>query len=388
MRSTMLLAPVIVSFALVSAETALAFVEVDGCGQVVNSNGAAFLAADLDCTGHTGPAVILGNGVSLNLGAFTLTGGDGIGVTCHSTCTVFSQPPGGSVVGSGEHGIDNIFFQPWAGTVTVRDVIVSGNAGVGVRVAGTIAATRATITNNGGGGLSAIKSKVRDSFVMDNGDHGVVGQTSIRSTVISGNDGNGIHPGAFKAPKVKDSEIAANSAYGIGVAFTGGTKIKDSIISANGLSGVQRGVHRRSRVVVRGSSVTLNQLHGIEAHAGKLDETDVSANFVDGVLLVRESGTGASRPYKIRRSTITGNGRHGVGQPADPQLHGFHDLKPVDSVLIGNGTGPGCGMTEVCADIAATTTHPPQLVGTSQCDTSYVGGTGVPGISFGVCSLD
>ena len=64
-------------------------VEVNTCGQVVTGDG--FLAADVDCTGFTGglldygAAVVLSRGSTLDLGGFTLRGGQ-IGVICAKPC--------------------------------------------------------------------------------------------------------------------------------------------------------------------------------------------------------------------------------------------------------------------------------------------------------------
>ena len=114
-------------------------VEVNTCGQVVTGDG--FLAADLDCNGFTGglldygAAVVLSRGSTLDLGGFTLRGGQ-IGVICAKPCgggtnTLCGVPickirgGGGTIAGATVDGI--LGQRVILDDVTVRD---HGQAGI------------------------------------------------------------------------------------------------------------------------------------------------------------------------------------------------------------------------------------------------------------------
>ena len=91
---------------------------------------------------------------------------------------------------------------------------------------------------------------------------------------------------------------------------------------------------------------------------------------------------------KIIRSKIVGNGRHGVSV----SLQTFNDCKrgrirSLGSEVSGNGVHVTCGIDEVCADVASCARRGASLRVTG-CNTSYELGSGMPGRSCGVCTLD
>jgi hypothetical protein len=56
------------------------------------------------------------------------------------------------------------------------------------------------------------------------------------------------------------------------------------------------------------------------------------------------------------------------------------------TMLSGNGLDATCGVTQACADVGSSTE--PRLDASSVCGTSYVSGSGMPGSSWGICTLD
>jgi len=58
----------------------------------------------------------------------------------------------------------------------------------------------------------------------------------------------------------------------------------------------------------------------------------------------------------------------------------------VGSTASGNGTDVECGTSIMCADVASCTL--PKIAALATCDTSYQVDSGVPGLSWGVCSSD
>jgi hypothetical protein len=104
------------------------------------------------------------------------------------------------------------------------------------------------------------------------------------------------------------------------------------------------------------------------------------------------AGVSADARVKLADTSITGSGRWGVavGYPnpwtGEPCAAGR--LRMRNSIVTGNGLicDPASGSTN-CADII-TCGRPPRLSRSSACETSCIGGTGVPCESWGVCSSD
>jgi len=355
---------------------AMAATAVTFCGQVVR--GKAFLASDLDCSGTTDDAVILGGG-TLDLRGFTLTGNNSdIDCTVHCTrsCKITSDPPGGTITGGGVGVCDwptpgtpdpplrslrvtsvtidgNVDggVQANIGRVLIRNSTLSNN-GTGVNAdsvfRGRLRVINSTITNNRNGFKASISAVVKDSVVSGSThDGGRAGEKLVlRRSQVTGSGNFGLTGGAKM--RIVDSEISGNGQEGISTFSDGPTRLVRATIDGNGGSGVDtRGFPAR----IIDSTITNNGGHGVEHNGGT--------------------------PLDITGSTITGNALHGIA--------GGTPVRVVDSVVTGNGTGADCGVTMTCADVAAL--RLPKLKNTT-CETSYDATSGFPGQSWGVCSLD
>ncbi len=304
--------------------------DVTTCGQIVAGKGE--LIADLDCTGFPGAAVIVNKG-SLNLAGFTLTGGDDDGVFCDRSCRVFSDPPGGSIVGSGFQGIES------DRSVRAEFITVSGSgweaieAGERLFARGVLAS--GNLVTGGTAALSAFPGRIK-----------------LRESTVTANAGVGVWSG--KSAVLVDSDVTANDADGVGASQK--VKLKRSTVSGNGGFGVDAS-SKDGKVTVKESSVEFNTL----------------------------SGVFAGLRVKGKDSAINSNGVHGVVTKCPGAFPGVRaDLR--DTTLTGNGTDASCGVSQTCADVSPCV--PPKLKGTTTCDTSYDVDSGFPGTSWGVCALD
>ena len=157
-------------------------VEVNTCGQVVTGDG--FLAADLDCSGFTGglldygAAVVLSRGSTLDLGGFTLRGGQ-IGVICAKPCgggtntyivDLGSLDGPVAISNSNPNATDSLIVNGAAGnnaiTVSTVQVTAAGQATISVNAA------LAALTINGGSGdnqvtVSSLTASVSSSLRND-----------------------------------------------------------------------------------------------------------------------------------------------------------------------------------------------------------------------------
>jgi hypothetical protein len=180
-----------------SAFAAHPLVEVTACGQVVPRQAVGFLTADLDCSGYDGQpgAVMLSRSSRLELRGFRLTGGrltvfcaewhpnrQGVPRLHSDRCTVDG---GGGVISTAEaHGIsgekltvsnvtvENAGQEGIYATKKARlaDVVVTGSAGIGVRIDGPALVTGSTVTGSGENGVtSGRKLRIKDSTVVGNG---------------------------------------------------------------------------------------------------------------------------------------------------------------------------------------------------------------------------
>jgi len=269
-------------------------------------------------------AVILEQGGRLRLNGFEI-GGAVIGVDC------FDYDRRCVIEGPGLIR-DNERFGVKAARLDIRNVTLTGNAS-------------STCSPTEGWCFGALwasgKARVRDCTVTDNGGVGLqadgsgvfgdarLGKVVIKNSVVARNGNNGVHGDTIKTLRVVDSEISGNALDGISGAFF--ITLKHSRLNNNGGDGV-----RGFRLVrLRGSELIGNAL----------------------------SGT---------RVTWCGAGRTRV--------------RLVDSIAASSGSSSRCGVDLACADLGACET--PKLKGTSSCETSYMSESGIPGSSWGVCSLD
>jgi hypothetical protein len=103
------------------------------------------------------------------------------------------------------------------------------------------------------------------------------------------------------------------------------------------------------------------------------------------------TGVEADRMTHIFRSTISDNGRYGVAVSLQP----FNDcargrIRTWGSEISGNGVDATCGVDEMCADVAtcAQGGNDRPVLHRTPCGTSYELGSGMPGRSCSICTLD
>jgi Right handed beta helix region len=136
------------------------------------------------------------------------------------------------------------------------------------------------------------------------------------------------------------------------------TKIRNVTISNSITGSGVRAPFEDSKVIVRDATITGNARHGIET----------------------------SRLVRVRGGTIANNGLDGViVEPTSCRTRPRLVIR--GAVVTGNGLAPECGTLLQCADVAAGCPKPPRLRETT-CDHSYVLGSGIPGMDWGLCALD
>jgi hypothetical protein len=400
---------------------------VDTCGQVLS--GAGHLAADLDCSASAGAAVTIDGGGALDLAGFTITAGPDFGVKCETgSCEVFSEPPGGQIVGG-----FMAFWGPERATGTIRNVVVRDAVHTCARAGklrifdtqvqnGFICAIsnesvymeRATITGcsiaviASSPDVGSAKATIVDSLISGNetGVDDVEARILIMGSEISGNAVGGVRG---RSVEMENTAVVDNGVYGVlgarRIVVTGGE------ISGNGAAAGPDppfdGAAFARHVVVKGASITGNTIVGISStRSAKVSESTIAGNTRDGIVAAKvvvdassvtgngghglRSYNGATKAkLSIRDSVISGNGLFGaIGTGSYSNVEdctGAGSVTVRDSELTGNGLDPDCGVTEACGSLASCTA--PRLL-TSTCDTSYVVGSGLPGDTWGVCALD
>jgi hypothetical protein len=144
-------------------------------------------------------------------------------------------------------------------------------------------------------------------------------------------------------------------------------------------------------VKLKACSANDNGSNGIHVDAGSVQldrfsasDLVVTGNAGDGIL-----GNGNdTREMLFKRSTISGNGGHGIVSDHKSVAQVCAVKLVRDSTATGNGTSAECGVTRVCADIATCVGGTPQITPDAVCGTSYVLDSGIPGSNWGVRSLD
>ena len=347
---------------------------VSTCGELVS--GSAVLAGDLDCSA-TGDYAVTVDGGTLDLAGYTITGHATFQtIRCTKTCTIRSEPPGGTVMG----GLEGVVGFPSGGgkaNVRLRDVVVSGSSGEGVSgaVLGTkVSVIGSTISNHAGHGIAvAGRVSIRESVLFGNGGRGATGsKLKLKNSSVTGN-GLGVAGGSKLS--IVGSTIAFNA--GDGAATTQAVSVRDSVVDQNDGSGVS--AFNFGRVKIKSTEITNNGEHGITAgDSSQISVVDsmIVGNALDGI------DDASNDRLKIASSTISGNGLNGIRQD-DNNCSG---ARITDSTITGNGTdGATCGVSETCADISSC--ESPSLSSVT-CDTSYDTQSGFPGTSWGVCALD
>jgi len=313
-------AVLVATFVLALEAPATAQVVVNTCEQVVTGDGV--LTGDLDCTGFDSIQIAKG---SLNLAGFTLTAERGSIVDCDRACTIFSEPPGGTIVATTTDPILDIsIFSP--GNLKIHDIAMINVGRVWSEK--SLFLTNVTRTDCG-------------SLLGEN-------RVSIGNVVSAGSVAHTARIEGTKRVKVEDSQFSASAGYATLIASER-VKFADSSISG--------GADPNNGAI----------------HAGK--GAKILGGLIEGV---RTMGVSATR-LVVKECTITGNGVAGIG--------GSQRLRIRDSTITGNGGGfATCGVSIACADIRSDVL--PKIDADSSCDTSYQEGSGIPGTNWAVCALD
>lgn len=396
---------------------AIAAVELTTCGQVLTQSG--YLTADLDCSGHPDDAVTIENGEKLDLRGFTLTGGDKSAIYCSTGCAVVStvEAPG-MVRGAAQYGI----FSD-TGRVSVTNLIVEGNGDDGISSgdysSGSLVATDITTRANGGRGMYAGKSlaakrvrafdnaqggiegaervKIQDSEAVGNGAFGIngganagyyaaccSGKLTVMRTIVRRN-GNGVESGG--SVRLSDSQVELNSLAGIihdGFYPSATLSVKSTDIVDNGGAGIRWGPGNKAKFTA--AMVSRNGGDGINAQPWGTKWTILDSAISDndgGGIRGNDTGT-----VKLTRCSILRNGSFGVSSADTGYYADECQVKLSGTIVVGNGHGATCGVSETCADLATCLGRAPSLLSGSSCDTSYILGSGFPGNSWAVCAAD
>ena len=208
---------------VLSAGDAVAATIVTTCGQSVT--GPAVLAADLDCSAVSGPAVVLATGGTLSLGGFTLTASE-VGVQCMGLCSIFG--PGTIRHPAYDPGWNCPAVPPYTGCpigilatgkIRLNDVTLE-NWGDGI-LALAAARLRGSTIQNGRQGVLGVAATIVKSTITNNADFGVVAGESTRDGGVhykfylarilhSAVTENGIDIEAYKRPKVVGSSCTTS----------------------------------------------------------------------------------------------------------------------------------------------------------------------------------
>ncbi len=334
----------VLGFAGLFATEASAVVNVVACGTHVVRD-VARLTTDLDCSAYVPPAgpgsstaaAIELESATLDLAGFTLRGPTGsvgppaaavkFGLRTSGPCSVTGP---GTITGFGEAGILNF------GPLRVEGIALLANPHGGIGPCnGTRNVTVLDSTIAGSDcGITAARVTVRNSEISGNRSSGVnsaVGPLRVFDSLIQGNEGTGLKSGAASITVV------------------------DSVITGNG-TGVRAG---RAQWPYAGSAVIVR--------------SEVAGNLGTGVW--------AARSAVLHNSQVTGNGILGVQTAEGPIV-----ATGGSTIITGNGTDDGCGVTEACADLDSP--DKPQLGLRTTCEVSHVSDSGIPGTAWSVCSTD
>ena len=156
------------------------------------------------------------------------------------------------------------------------------------------------------------------------------------------------------------------------------------------ISGNRVGIRNGAKLTLRNTTVTGNTGLAIEA-ANNLGTATVDVR--DSTITGNGGGIRADRSVKVRDSVITGNAGSGVVVGVLDYIgHGMFECRKGrmsigDSTITGNGLGADCGVSWACADLESCP-KAPRLKGAVACGTSLVNGSGLPGESWHICTLD
>lgn len=348
---------------------------VDTCGQQLDGDG--ILLADLDCSAAPLPSVTFTKSARL-----LMTGNSIIGEVASTARRLEIVGPG-TITGPG-NGIRSDGSLLHGSQVIVRGVTILGNDLHGI-VAAPVAGTRSsvhaigcTIGGNGGHGIEVLAVGACPGRGC-----APVEKLRVEDSVVNGNGLSGVSASSID---IRGSSINFNTVHGIHVAtqdLNRKLRLSDrTAVAGNGDSGIYLDSWSKVTVRLRDSDVGDNPI-GINDRSGdrmrlKLKDTNLSQNEI-GI------STGGNDPEARKKVTVNG------GVIVSSQRSGIVSTGTEVRVTVKNamlkdgGTAAECGVTEACADLDTAT--PPRLR-SATCETSHVNGSGIPGTSWGLCSLD
>jgi hypothetical protein len=354
-------------------------VPVTACGQLVTGKGS--LVADLDCSGIVGPGVILADYSSLDLGSFTLSGGDGDGVLCQGYCVVRSGDTevGGTIAGFSGDGVVARNPLESIGQVRVTRVTVRDNGGNGVSVDeadGSVTVGKSEVRGNGAMGVfSPQRMRINRSTISGNALEGIRGErVKITGSVVELNS-TGVDASLYL--NVDHSEIVNNTGDGLRVGAS--LRVFYTHVQGNGGSGIVfSAISGDAHIQL--AEVSDNGLDGIRIDGPQTERLRMQVTFI------RRNGRNGlvGNHMLVNQCRIDDNAFHGIYAPpgGEPCRVGIDRYS-----MVGNGTDPSCGVSVACADIA--TCDPPLNLGTAtECGTSYDTSSGFPGTNWGICDDD
>ncbi len=185
-------------------------VEVVACSQVME--GDAYLSGDLDCSGAAySPFVVeLGDGGTLDMRGFTLTGAPGDDVVrCRYDCVI--NGPGTIAATARGHGISGL---KWSGRrrdeIVVQGInVVGGENGI---IGRRLVVYDSVITGANSSGAAARRIVAERSFFTNNRYVGIYSRESrrpivLRDCVVTGNGFAGVNA---QRTRIYDSEVVGN----------------------------------------------------------------------------------------------------------------------------------------------------------------------------------
>lgn len=313
-------------FALVSFGIAIAAGDAHAanelCGQTITQS--VTLTADQACTGDG--LVVVGDGITIDLGGFTLSGdgdpgNDGVDVTGAGSGSVVIK--NGTIrnfrVGIATHGMAPKL-------VKVSKVALRGNVDSGLDVtADQIVIDKSAVTGNGFGlRTTGTTVKINATTVAGSISGGInvrANTLTVTKALVMGNGGRGfeLSLGGSKVV-IKSSQFLRNGDIGLLIAEAtttpGAILIAKNRVIGNGSTGVSlSGGDDASHLVpvtVSGNLITGNAGHGVLV-GSESDDTVVAGNRVVGNAAGGVAVASSAARVLVKGNTIVGNDIAGIG---------------------------------------------------------------------------
>jgi len=292
----------------------------DLCGQTITQS--LTLTADETCTG---PGLIVGaDGVTIDLGGFTLSGDggtdeDGIDIGSHAKVTIVN----GTVAGFFDGIVGGAGSVPQ--TIKLSRLTIRDNVRKGASVfPNTLIVDRSTFVNNGSGvsgsgglELTGDAIKITSSVFVGNAGAGIFcltgGKVTIANVVSALNANEGIAVDPFDTLKLQGTTVAQNGSNGIVASHGGPLKISGNTITANAGHGIELFADNE-KGIVSGNEIDGNDMRGISVDASTnaiVTGNNLFGNGSNGVSVT------TSVDVTVKGNTVVGNGNDGLSIGSD-----------------------------------------------------------------------